>query len=140
VERVLRNLVDNAIDHGQGQPVVVSLGSDSHAVAITVRDHGLGLKPGEEKLVFNRFWRADPSRARQTGGTGLGLSISYERRAPARRLARRVGRAGQGRPVPLRCPSRAGGRVSGAPLPLQPVDTLDSPVVPQQPAPTEVPA
>ncbi len=77
-ERVLRNLVGNAIEHGEGQPVVVTLAVDDRAVAVTVRDHGIGLKPGEEKLVFNRFWRADPSRARQTGGTGLGLSISLE--------------------------------------------------------------
>ncbi|HEX6681283.1 MAG TPA: MtrAB system histidine kinase MtrB, partial [Candidatus Limnocylindrales bacterium] len=78
IERVLRNLVDNALDHSLGKPVVITLGCDEKAVAVTVRDHGMGLKPGDEKLVFNRFWRSDPSRARQTGGTGLGLSISLE--------------------------------------------------------------
>ena len=43
-----------------------------------MRDHGVGLKPGEATRVFNRFWRADPARARTTGGTGLGLSIAVE--------------------------------------------------------------
>jgi two-component system sensor histidine kinase MtrB len=140
VERVLRNLVDNAIDHGHGQPVVVSLGADSHAVAITVRDHGVGLKPGEEKLVFNRFWRADPSRARQTGGTGLGLSISYEDARLHGGWLDAWGEPGKGAQFRLTLPIRAGGRVNGAPLPLQPVDTLDSPMIPAQPAPTEVTA
>ncbi len=45
---------------------------------MTVRDHGVGLRPGESSLVFNRFWRADPARARTIGGTGLGLSIALE--------------------------------------------------------------
>ena len=78
VERILRNLLGNAIEHGEGKPVRVRLAVREGAAAITVRDYGVGLQPGEEKLVFNRFWRADQSRARQTGGTGLGLSISVE--------------------------------------------------------------
>lgn len=78
IERILRNLVANAVDHGEGQPVRVALGVSDDAVAITVRDYGVGLRQGEEELVFNRFWRADPSRNRRTGGTGLGLAISQE--------------------------------------------------------------
>ncbi|MPY78674.1 MAG: HAMP domain-containing protein [Actinophytocola sp.] len=78
VERILRNLVANAVDHGEGQPVRVTLGANDDAVAVTVRDYGVGLRQGEEDLVFNRFWRADPSRNRRTGGTGLGLAISQE--------------------------------------------------------------
>jgi two-component system sensor histidine kinase MtrB len=58
--------------------VQVRLSADEHAVAVLVRDYGVGLRVGEEQLVFNRFWRADPSRNRRTGGTGLGLSISLE--------------------------------------------------------------
>ena len=45
---------------------------------MAVRDYGVGLRPGEEQLVFDRFWRADPARARTTGGTGLGLAIALE--------------------------------------------------------------
>ena len=68
----------NAVEHGEGRPIEVRLRGDGRAVAVTVRDHGVGLRPGEAALVFDRFWRADPSRDRRTGGTGLGLSISLE--------------------------------------------------------------
>ncbi|MGE5763630.1 MAG: MtrAB system histidine kinase MtrB, partial [Mycobacterium leprae] len=78
VERVLRNLVVNAIDHGEGRDVVVRMACDETAVAVTVRDHGVGLSPDECRRVFDRFWRADPARARATGGTGLGLAIARE--------------------------------------------------------------
>ena len=57
---------------------MVLVDSNDEAAALSVRDYGMGLKPGEAAMVFNRFWRADPSRARQTGGTGLGLAISRE--------------------------------------------------------------
>src|SRR5215468_6090548 len=71
VERVLRNLLDNAVEHGEGRDVVVTVAAD--------RDrHGVGLSPGEHQFVFDRFWRADPARARTTGGTGLGLAIALE--------------------------------------------------------------
>src|SRR5262249_23306755 len=113
---------------------------DAHAVAITVRDHGVGLKPGEEKLVFNRFWRADPSRARQTGGTGLGLSISYANPRLHGGWLDARGEPGKGAQFRLPPPVRAGGRVSGAPLPLQPLDTMEGLVLPEQSAPSEVPA
>ncbi|UMG93174.1 MtrAB system histidine kinase MtrB [Nocardioides sp. TF02-7] len=82
VERILRNLVTNAIDHAfpddPERPIVVRMASDGHAAAITVRDRGVGLSPGESAMVFNRFWRSDPARARSSGGTGLGLAISLE--------------------------------------------------------------
>ncbi|MEU4251759.1 MtrAB system histidine kinase MtrB [Amycolatopsis sp. NPDC026612] len=78
VERILRNLLANAVDHSEGKPVVLTVAANETAVAITVRDHGVGLRLGEADLVFNRFWRADPSRNRRTGGTGLGLAISQE--------------------------------------------------------------
>ncbi|WP_291314650.1 MtrAB system histidine kinase MtrB [Corynebacterium sp. UBA2622] len=78
IERIVRNLLANAIDHSEGRPVVVELTANDEAVAITVTDHGVGLKPGQEDLVFNRFWRADKSRKRHSGGTGLGLAIARE--------------------------------------------------------------
>ncbi|MDO5669427.1 MAG: MtrAB system histidine kinase MtrB [Corynebacterium sp.] len=78
IERVLRNLIANAIDHSEGNPVEVALAANDETVAITVTDHGVGLKPGQEELVFNRFWRADASRRRHSGGTGLGLAIARE--------------------------------------------------------------
>ncbi|MBO0980515.1 MtrAB system histidine kinase MtrB [Microbacterium sp. SD291] len=76
VRRVLRNLIGNAIEHGEGRPVVVTVDSNQHAVAAGVRDSGLGMDPADAERVFDRFWRADPSRQRTIGGTGLGLSIA----------------------------------------------------------------
>ncbi|OZM73697.1 two-component sensor histidine kinase [Amycolatopsis antarctica] len=78
VERILRNLLANAVDHSEGRPVTLRLAMNETTIAVTVRDYGVGLRAGEAELVFNRFWRADPSRNRRTGGTGLGLAISHE--------------------------------------------------------------
>ena len=75
VRRIVRNLLGNAIEHGEGRPVDIHVGVGSDAVAVVVEDHGVGLRPGEAANVFTRFWRADPARARTTGGTGLGLAI-----------------------------------------------------------------
>ena len=76
VRRVLRNLIGNAIEHGEGRPVVITIDSNQHAVAAGVRDFGMGMEPDDAERVFDRFWRADPSRQRTIGGTGLGLSIA----------------------------------------------------------------
>ncbi|WP_285552001.1 MtrAB system histidine kinase MtrB [Actinoplanes regularis] len=122
VERVLRNLVGNAVEHGEAKPVVITMATDDAAVAITVRDHGIGLKSGEERLVFNRFWRADPSRARQTGGTGLGLSISAEDARLHGGWLEAWGAPGEGAQFRLTLPIRAGDRLVAAPLPLIPRD------------------
>ena len=78
VRRILQNLLGNAIDHGEAKPIVVYVDSDQRAVAIAVRDYGVGMSPQDVSRVFDRFWRADPSRQRTTGGTGLGLAISLE--------------------------------------------------------------
>ncbi len=126
VERVLRNLVGNAVEHGEGRPVRITLGMDDTAVAVTVRDHGVGLKPGEEKLVFNRFWRADPSRARQTGGTGRGLSISLEDARLHGGWLEAWGAPGQGAQFRPTLPARAGDRLNTSPLRLVPADAAVS--------------
>ncbi len=76
IRRIMRNLVGNAIEHGEERPVQVVVDSDSRTVAIAVRDHGVGMPPEDAARVFDRFWRADPSRKRTIGGTGLGLAIS----------------------------------------------------------------
>jgi two-component system sensor histidine kinase MtrB len=136
VERVLRNLMGNAVEHGEGRPVRVALAADDHSVAITVRDAGIGLKPGEEKLVFNRFWRADPSRARQTGGTGLGLSISLEDARLHGGWLEAWGAPGQGAQFRLALPLRAGDRLASVPLPLVPQDAV--PAVPELEDPAQL--
>jgi len=122
VERILRNLIGNAIEHGEGKPVKVRLAASDDAVAITVRDRGVGLKPGEEKMVFNRFWRADPSRARQTGGTGLGLSIGVEDARLHGGWLEAWGSPGQGAQFRLTLPVKAGDRLVSSPLRLVPND------------------
>ncbi|WP_205752724.1 MtrAB system histidine kinase MtrB [Cryptosporangium phraense] len=122
VERILRNLVGNAIEHGEGRPVRITLASDADAVAITVRDYGVGLRPGEAQAVFDRFWRADPSRARQTGGTGLGLSISREDARLHDGWLQVWGWPGLGAQFRLTLPARRGVRLTSAPLPLAPGD------------------
>ncbi len=78
IRRILQNLLGNAVDHGEGRPIVVYVDSDRDAVAIAVRDYGVGMDAAQIERVFDRFWRADPSRQRTTGGTGLGLAIAAE--------------------------------------------------------------
>ena len=78
IRRILQNLLGNAIDHGEGRPIVIWVDSDQDAVAIAVRDYGVGMTAAAMDRVFDRFWRADPSRQRTTGGTGLGLAIALE--------------------------------------------------------------
>jgi two-component system sensor histidine kinase MtrB len=129
VERILRNLVGNAVEHGERRPVEVRLAADDDAVAVTVRDHGIGLGPGEEKQVFNRFWRADPSRARQTGGTGLGLSISLEDARLHGGWLEAWGEPGRGAQFRLTLPVRAGDRLVASPLPLAPADAIEGDLV-----------
>ncbi|GGF25286.1 sensor histidine kinase MtrB [Williamsia phyllosphaerae] len=121
VERILRNLMANAIDHGEQRPVTLTMRSDGDAVAITVRDRGIGLRPGEEKLVFNRFWRSDPSRFRRSGGTGLGLAISIEDARLHQGRLEAWGEPGKGASFRLTLPLVRGHKVLGSPLPLKPV-------------------
>ena len=125
VERILRNLLGNALDHGEGRPVEVRVGFDDDAVAVTVRDHGVGLRPGEAGLVFNRFWRGDPSRSRLTGGTGLGLAISLEDARLHDGWLQAWGERGVGAQFRLTLPRRAGHTLIASPLPLTPADFAD---------------
>ena len=120
VERIIRNLLGNAVEHGEGREVVVTVAADRDAVAVTVRDHGVGLKPGEEQLVFDRFWRADPARARTSGGTGLGLSIAQEDARLHGGWLEAWGECGRGSVFRLTLPRVAGGQLEGSPLPLGP--------------------
>jgi two-component system sensor histidine kinase MtrB len=124
VERILRNLLVNAVEHGEGRPVEVRLRGDDKAAAVTVRDHGVGLRPGEAALVFDRFWRADPSRDRRTGGTGLGLSISLEDARLHGGWLHAWGRPGQGAQFRLTLPVRSGDVLVSSPLPIEPADAM----------------
>ena len=120
VERILVNLVVNAVEHGEGRPVEIAIAGNATAVAITVRDHGVGLRPGEAALVFNRFWRADPARARTTGGTGLGLAISLEDARLHEGWLQAWGEPGEGSIFRLTLPRRLGTPITESPLALRP--------------------
>jgi two-component system sensor histidine kinase MtrB len=122
IDRVLRNLVVNAVEHGEGRPVDITVASNDEAVAVSVRDHGVGLRPGESSLVFNRFWRADPARARSTGGTGLGLSIALEDARLHGGWLQAWGAPGDGANFRLTLPRTVQGVMSESPLPLEPED------------------
>jgi two-component system sensor histidine kinase MtrB len=137
VERILRNLFVNAAEHGEGGVIDVRVEADDDVVAIAVRDHGIGLRPGEASLVFNRFWRADPARARTTGGTGLGLSIASE---DARLHGGRLqawGERGKGSQFVLTLPRRAGAVVMKSPIRVEPADINDAPAEPSTPVSTD---
>ena len=120
VERILRNILVNAVEHGEGKDVVVTTAMDSDAVAVSVRDYGVGLRFGEEQKVFDRFWRADPARARSTGGTGLGLAISLEDARLHGGWLQAWGERGKGSVFRLTLPRVAGQELVGSPLPLGP--------------------
>jgi two-component system sensor histidine kinase MtrB len=122
VERIVRNLVVNAIDHADSSGVSVRLAADGEATALTVRDHGVGLQPGQSAMVFNRFWRADPARARTTGGTGLGLAIALEDARLHGGWLQAWGTPGGGAQFRLTLPRRAGDPLTHSPLPLVPDD------------------
>lgn len=121
VERILRNLIANAIDHAESKPVQIRMAADEDTVAVTVRDFGVGLRPGEEKLVFSRFWRSDPSRVRRSGGTGLGLAISIEDARLHQGRLEAWGEPGKGACFRLTLPLVRGHKVTTSPLPLKPV-------------------
>jgi two-component system, OmpR family, sensor histidine kinase MtrB len=123
VERILRNLLLNAVEHGEHKDTVVTAAMDSAAVAVSVRDLGVGLAPGEEQLVFDRFWRADPARARTSGGTGLGLAIALEDARLHGGWLEAWGEPGKGSVFRLTLPRLAGGELHGSPLPLSPPPT-----------------
>ncbi|WP_408896318.1 MtrAB system histidine kinase MtrB [Nocardioides sp. R1-1] len=130
IERIVRNLVTNAIDHAMAddptEAVLVRLASDDESAAITVRDHGVGLAPGEASMVFNRFWRSDPARTRTSGGTGLGLAIAQEDAHLHGGWLQAWGRTGQGAQFRLTVPRHAGGTLRHSPLPLVPDDAASS--------------
>jgi two-component system, OmpR family, sensor histidine kinase MtrB len=144
VERILRNILVNAVEHGEGKDVVVTTAMDSDAVAVSVRDYGVGLRPGEDQKVFDRFWRADPARARTIGGSGLGLAISLEDARLHGGWLQAWGERGKGSVFRLTLPRVAGAELVGSPLPLGPdeaevaVSSLDTGPFPAAAEITEV--
>ncbi len=129
IRRIVLNLIGNAIEHGERRPVVITVDSSPTAVALSVRDYGVGMSGEDAERVFDRFWRADPSRKRTIGGTGLGLAISLED-ATLHGGALEVWSApGAGSNFRLTLPRRRGVTRGASPLPLEPEDS-DGPLPP----------
>lgn len=122
IRRILGNLLGNAIDHGEGRPIVVWVDSDQEAVAIAVRDYGVGMSSEAVNRVFDRFWRADPSRQRTTGGTGLGLAIALEDAALHGGWLEVWSAPGEGSCFRLTLPRKRGALLRGSPLLLPPAE------------------
>ena len=120
IDRILRNLIVNALEHGEGRPVEVHIACSPDAVAVAVRDHGIGMTPLEASRVFDRFWRADPARARTTGGSGLGLSIAMEDARLHGAWLEAWGMPGSGACFRLTLPRRQGTVLTSSPLALPP--------------------
>ena len=75
----ISNLIENGIKYTpDGGSVHVALNSDHQDAFITIKDTGLGISPDEQGRIFERFYRTDKTRNRETGGTGLGLAITYK--------------------------------------------------------------
>lgn len=122
IRRILRNLITNAIEHGETQPIDIVVRGDEEAVAVTVRDRGVGFEASQSTQVFERFWRADPSRTRVLGGSGLGLSIALEDARLHSGWLTAWGRPGKGAQFRLTVPKDPETVLTSSPLPVMPVD------------------
>jgi two-component system, OmpR family, sensor histidine kinase MtrB len=79
LERVVGNLIDNALTHGRGLNVTVRIGADNGTLRLSVEDAGPGIPPGAGGRIFERFYKVDPARHRgERRGSGLGLAIARE--------------------------------------------------------------
>jgi two-component system sensor histidine kinase MtrB len=134
IDRILRNLILNAVEHGEGRPVAVTVAANRSAVGVLVRDQGIGMTPAEAARVFDRFWRADPARARTTGGSGLGLSIAMEDTKLHNGWLQAWGMKGSGSSFRLTIPLHQGEEIENSPVPLEPEDTVPA----DDPAGTDV--
>ena len=94
--------------------------------------------PLRQQLVFDRFWRADPARARTTGGTGLGLAIALEDARLHNGWLQAWGECGKGSVFRLTVPRTAGDELAGSPLPLGPDEAEPGPELIQAPLPLRV--
>ena len=122
IERILRNLISNAIDHSEGKGVVIRVAESDHEVSVGVRDYGIGFSEREGERLFDRFWRADPSRSRLRGGTGLGLAIALEDAQLHEGTLKAWGRPGLGAHFVLTLPKSPGIPLSSEPIPVIPQD------------------
>jgi two-component system, OmpR family, sensor histidine kinase SenX3 len=105
----LTNLLDNAVKYSEpGSTVEVQARTDGTWVDVTVRDHGIGIPRRDLERVFERFYRVDRARSRETGGTGLGLAIVRHVASNHRGEVRVESREGVGSTFTLRLPAGPG--------------------------------
>ncbi len=104
IDRIMRNLVNNAAKYSQSDRVEFEIDQLRDRVSLVFRDFGIGLSPGDAAHVFDRFWRAD--QARTQGGTGLGLAISREDALLHGGSLRVYSRVGEGTEFVLTLPRR----------------------------------
>ena len=119
IKRIIRNLISNALDHREDQRIDVRIVETENEVSVGVRDYGSGFNYTDRKMLFERFWRADSSRARSTGGTGLGLSISLEDAKLHQGEIEAWGERGKGAHFVLTIPKFAGGSIETRPISAQ---------------------
>jgi two-component system sensor histidine kinase MtrB len=120
IERLLRNLLSNAVEHGEGRAIVVQVGQNASSVAVCVTDSGIGMSKMQLERVFDRFWRADPARQRSVGGTGLGLAISKEDATLHRGWLQVWSKPNKGTSFRLTLPRRSDSVIASSPIPLPP--------------------
>lgn len=126
IRRIVSNLIGNAIEHGEDKAIEVRIDSNGSATAISVRDWGVGMNEEATGRVFERFWRADPSRKRTLGGTGLGLAIAREDATVHGGVLEVWSKPGEGTNFRLTLPRDEGGAGFFSPLPLIPEDVPEA--------------
>jgi two-component system sensor histidine kinase MtrB len=102
LERIVGNLLDNAREHAPGSPVEVTVSTSGDTITIAVTDRGPGVAPDRLARIFERFYKADPSR--HGGSSGLGLAIAAEHAALLGGELRAANREGGGLRMELRLP------------------------------------
>lgn len=116
IMRIIRNLLSNALDYSEGKEILITLQRTDTAIHLGVRDFGLGLTKEQVARVFERFWRADPSRSRERGGTGLGLAIAQEDAKLHGGWISAHGEIGRGALFILTLPIRSGQPITDSPI------------------------
>jgi two-component system, OmpR family, sensor histidine kinase MtrB len=119
IKRIIRNLISNALDHRENKNIEIRIVETENEVSVGVRDYGSGFNYTDRKMLFERFWRADSSRARSTGGTGLGLSIALEDAKLHQGEIDVWGERGKGAHFVLTIPKFAGGSIETKPISAQ---------------------
>jgi two-component system sensor histidine kinase SenX3 len=101
----VKNLIENAILYSDADSTVgLGLRAVDGVAEIAVTDHGVGIATDDQERIFERFYRVDPSRSRETGGTGLGLAIVKHVAANHRGEIKLFSQVGRGSTFTLRLP------------------------------------